>query len=74
MTEGKGDLDRLAQDLKQVRDEIELKIHLAAADARDEWHDLEKKWDRFRGRVDTVGKVAGEAADDVLYLRDGLGY
>lgn len=33
--------------LQALRDELKLKLHLAAADARDEYHRLEKKWERF---------------------------
>ena len=67
------DLDQLAEDVKRVRDELEVKMHLAAADARDEWTELEKKWKHFRGRMDTVGKVAEEAAEGVGEALDVLG-
>jgi len=58
-------IDKLIEDLKQARDEIEVKIHLAAADVRDEWDVLEKKWEHLRGRAKRVGEAVGEAADDV---------
>ena len=61
----KGALDKIGEELKQLRDEIELQIHLASADARDEFGELEKKWEHFRGRLDLVGKATEEAAEDV---------
>ena len=61
----RSDLDDLLDALERVRDEIGLKIHLAAADARDEWEQLEKQWRHLRGRLDTIGRVAENAAGDV---------
>ena len=72
MAEDKG-VDRMLEDLKQVRDELELQIHLAKADARDEWTELEKKWDHFRARAEVVGKAAEEAAGDVGEALEVLG-
>jgi hypothetical protein len=34
-------------DLSRQRDELKLKIHLAAKDMQDEWRDAEKKWEKF---------------------------
>lgn len=73
MAEAKGESDRLFESLKRMRDEIELKIHLGAADVRDEWEQLEKKWDHFRARMDVVGKAAGEAASEVGGALDLVG-
>ena len=58
-------LDELGEELKQMRDEIELQIHLASANARDEFGELEKKWEHFRARLDVLGKATEEAAEDV---------
>ncbi len=38
------DLHKLTDDLKRVRDEIKLKIHLGSKEAQNEWADLEKRW------------------------------
>ncbi len=67
------DFDDLFDTLERARDEIELKIHLAAADARDEWEDLEKQWRRLRGRLDTIGRVAENTAGDVGDALEQLG-
>ena len=58
-------IEDLGEELKQARDELQVKIHLAAADARDEWDQLEKKWEHFRARAEVIGKTAEEAAEDV---------
>ena len=55
----------LVEDLKQTRDELEVQMHLAAADARDEWQQVEKKWEHLRARLEVVGKAAEKSADEV---------
>lgn len=68
--------DRLAalkKDLKQARDELRVQMHLAKADARDEWENLEKKWDEFEGRMDKVEDAAEDAAKDVGQAASALG-
>jgi hypothetical protein len=59
------DVKELLESLERVRDEIKLKVHLAAADARDEWEELEKKLGHLRGKANSIGRVAEDAADDV---------
>jgi len=65
MAEEKSALNQVVQDLKQMRDELEVQLHLASADARDEFAELEKKWEQLRAKAEVVGDVAGEAADSV---------
>lgn len=65
MSEEKGALDQALQDLKQMRDELEVQLHLASADARDEFAELEKKWDQLRARAGVVGDAASQTADSV---------
>lgn len=59
------DLNKVIDDLKQQRDEINLKLHLAKAEVRDEWDKLEPKWEEVKGKMATVSKVAGQTADSV---------
>ncbi len=40
----KNELDELANTLKQQRDEIELQLHLASMEVKDEWQHAEKYW------------------------------
>ncbi len=51
--------------LKQQRDELRLQIHLAKAEARDEWDELENKWGGLMERMKAVGEEAGEAKSDI---------
>jgi ElaB/YqjD/DUF883 family membrane-anchored ribosome-binding protein len=58
-------IEELSEELRELRDELSVQMHLAAADARDEWESLERKWQHFRGRAKSVGRAAGSAAEDV---------
>jgi hypothetical protein len=73
MAEDKRTIEDMSEELKQVRDEVQVKIHLAAADARDEWEQLEKKWEQFRARAEVIGRTAEEAAEDVGEALEILG-
>ena len=59
------EIDRLKQDLERHRDELKVKIHLASMDAKEEWDELEKKWDHFvaQARVSESAQSVGGALD-----------
>ena len=59
------DLKKLVDDLKQQRDEINLKLHLAKAEVREEWDKLEPKLEEVKGKMDAVSEVAGQTAESV---------
>ncbi|MCC6847010.1 MAG: hypothetical protein IT294_00815 [Deltaproteobacteria bacterium] len=65
MTEKHFDLDAIVEDLKRQRDEIRVRMHLAKADARDEFERLEREWDHVRGKLGVIGEEAGKAAVEV---------
>lgn len=58
-------LDSLMDTLRRQRDELKLKVHLAKADARDEWAELEKQWEHLRAKLEGAGAEAGEVAENV---------
>lgn len=58
-------LENLVQKLEQERDELKLKMHLAKADARDEWEKMEDRWGDLREKMSTVKEGASEASSDV---------
>lgn len=61
------DFDDLVADLKQKRDELRLKIHLASKEAQDEWEELEEKMEKFssRAELDKTGEGIGDALGKV---------
>ena len=58
-------LQKIAEDLKRQRDELLLKLHLAKADARDEWAKLEAQWEDVKTKMDTVRQEAGKTTESV---------
>ena len=58
-----GDFEDLVADLKQKRDELRLKIHLASKEAQDEWEELEEKMQEFSSKAELgkTGEGLGEA-------------
>lgn len=59
------ELDDLLEDLKEERDDLRVRAHLLKAEARDEWHDMEEKWGRFRSRSKRALDQTGEAGEDI---------
>jgi len=58
-------LETIVEKLEQERDELRLKMHLAKADARDEWEKMEDRWGALREKMGTVKEGASEASGDV---------
>lgn len=58
-----GEFEDLVADLKQKRDELRLKIHLASKEAQDEWEELEEKMQDFSSKAELgkTGEGLGEA-------------
>ena len=56
----KEELRGIIENLKQERDELNVKMHLAKSDMKDEMQKLEEKWEDLRKR----GTRAMEAVDD----------
>ena len=56
----KKEFDELTDTLKQQRDEIEVQIHLASMEAKDEWQKAEKNWGQF---IDGLGVITDDAKE-----------
>ena len=51
--------------LRRERDQLKLKMHLAEADARQEWSELETKFDRLKARAEHAGDETEGALEDI---------
>ena len=58
-------LDELVDELRRMRDELNLQLHLAKADARTELLELEKKLNHLEVRLAAAGREAKGSASDV---------
>lgn len=67
------ELKQLSEKVKQYRDEARVKLHLARQDVKDEWDDLEKDMDRFRGKLDGLWHDAGDASKEARETAHKLG-
>lgn len=61
------DLNKLSDDLKRMRDEIKLKIHLGSMEAQDEWAGLEERWKSFRDKAE-LDRTAGDLGETMKKL------
>ncbi len=61
----KASMERELELLSQARDELRLQVHLAKAEAREEWKRLESTWERVQGELKRVGAQAKEPAKDI---------
>lgn len=61
------EFDNWVADLKQKRDELKVKLHLASKDAEDEWDSLVSDWDKFvrETQLDKSADEVGEAAKEL---------
>jgi uncharacterized coiled-coil DUF342 family protein len=59
------ELDELVERLKQGRDELNLKMHLGKAEAKDLWQETEDKWRHLRSELDKVNTDTDDVARDV---------
>jgi seryl-tRNA synthetase len=61
----KEDIDLMIGKLRQQRDELKVKIHLAKADAEDEWAKAEKKWEELKPQLESMAATGGEVAKEL---------
>ncbi len=59
-------LDTTLEALKQQRDEARVQLHLLGMEARDEWTEAEKIWERMVGAAQRAREVGGEQADEMM--------
>ena len=58
-------IERIISDVKQERDEVKVRLHLAKLDASDEWSELERKLEKLENKTKELGGVTLEASQDV---------
>ncbi len=63
MSELRDQLEEEVDQLRTLRDELNVQLHLAGQEARDQWDRLERGWHHIEGKA----KQIGEASDDVAH-------
>ena len=65
------DINEMKEELKKLRDELELKMHLASLEMKQEWVELEQKMENFSHRAglettrDALGGALGQLGGEI---------
>ena len=65
------EMEKVLEQLKQLRDEVALKVHLATMEAKTEWEELERKWSDFENKAkldetaEGLGSAVSQLADEI---------
>ncbi len=57
--------EKEVDDLRRIRDELRVQMHLAGQEAKDGFHALEKRWEQVEAKAKVVAEGAEGAAEDV---------
>lgn len=55
--------EEMTAELKRLRDEAKLQIHLGTADAKKQWEEMEEQWKVYQRDAEAKMKQSGEQAD-----------
>jgi phosphoribosylpyrophosphate synthetase len=60
------EFDRLMDKLKTERDQVNLKMHLASMDAKEEFAEVEKKWGQVKTKAAEIADDAVETSEEYI--------
>ena len=60
------EFDKLVEKLKTERDEINVKMHLASMDAKEEFAEAEKKWQQVKVKMAEIADEAIDTSEDYI--------
>jgi DNA anti-recombination protein RmuC len=52
-------------DLRRVRDELRVQVHLGKEEAKQRWEELEKRWAHLEARLKRVREESRESLDEI---------
>ncbi|MDP1665204.1 MAG: hypothetical protein Q8L79_08745 [Methylobacter sp.] len=62
----KEDFESVLKKLQTERDEINLKLHLASMEARQEFEEAEKEWSRLKVKAAEIGDESVETSEEFI--------
>ncbi len=65
MSDIKEQMTKALEHLKQQRDELQVQLHLAKADAKDEWARLDAQWSEIKPKLEAAREEVGKTAESV---------
>ncbi len=60
------EFEDLKAKLKQQRDEINVKLHLAGMEVKQEWEKADLQWDKLNDKITDIADEAKETGEDVI--------
>lgn len=66
-------IENLRQTLRQKKDEIHLKVHLASMDIAEEWDKAQQKFDALEAEISKISSETKSAGQDLLSSIEKLG-
>lgn len=67
------EFDSLAEKLKQQRDEINLRLHLASMEVKREWEQNEHKWEQFKTQLAEIRDAAEDKTEELAAATKVIG-
>jgi uncharacterized protein YjbJ (UPF0337 family) len=67
------DIEDMVGKLREERDELRVRLHLAKMEASDEWRELEHKWSKLEGKAKQMRGKAAESTGDIRAAAQLLG-
>lgn len=67
------ELENLTDKIKHQRDELQVQMHLAGMEAKDEWDKAEEKWDEFMQKAAEIKDDAEETTEELVTTTKVIG-
>ncbi len=58
-------MEEMLEEIRKQRDELQVKLHLAGMEAKEEWHVLEQKLNQLEAKTKELGGAAAESSQDI---------
>jgi hypothetical protein len=58
--------EKMFKELKMERGELKVQLHLLNMDAKEEWEELEKKYEKFKTKASIVADATEDSAEEVV--------
>ena len=65
MSDFRDRIDEELDQLRTLRDEIQVQAHLGRAEVRELWEEAERRWQRLESEVDVIRKQAKEPLEQI---------
>ena len=59
-------LEKVLKELKTDRDNLKVKLHLLNMDAKEEWNELENKYENFKAKASIVAEATEDSTGEVV--------